>query len=612
MKVRLVQLFVFAMIAALTATACGPAAAPTAAPAPVATAKPSAPPTAAPSGPVSAPTEAAASPVFDPNGRYSYPIERVKELLAENFYLSGMAYGAGQEAQYGGVAVFAHRLDIPSADPMFTGTISLNGLSSQLTGKGNLVRQKRSNVYEAEAFLARSWTVEDDSKVWTFKLRPEVKWHDGTPLTAEDVKFWIDLASFPPAGRKTASYKSDFGPLKEVQAVDPLTVRLILKESTPLLLETLASGGVVLSHPRHLAQPIIEKGNLRVQMSDMNWVSIGPFKFESYDVGSRFKTVRNPYYFEKDEKGRALPYLDAIDSPIIPDSNTGVSAFRAGRVHGTARGSGYHLLPGQVAGIKKDIKDKAWFIRSPYVAWGPNLNATAPPFSEVKLRKAVQLFVDRQEGIQLVWGGFAIESGLMVPGSYWSNPELRTWPGFNPATKKQDRAEAAKLLQESGLANAKVGITCRDNYVSTCEFMYQQFQQLGLDPRIELVSTVLESERLQSGNYQANAFPGGASLPGTLLVGYLTANPLNSVKHGDTKIDDYNRLVQTTIDPEKRRAIVWEAEKYVIFDKAYYPMWFREESVIAYRTFIKGIWVPGSSTSDNNEMATAWIDPKAR
>ena len=262
---------------------------------------------------------------------------------------------------------------------MLSSTISTQGLTGLMTGIGGLIRPQRGDTFTPEPFLALSWEVADNFTVWTFKLRQDVKWHDGVQFTAEDMKFWIDLQRTPPKGRRLAATGDDWGPLKEVQVIDPYTIRLVLTAPTPFLLESTTDPKAALGHPKHLALPQIEKGNVKVQMSDTNWVGLGPFKFDVYDAGSRMRVVRNPNYFEKDAKGRSLPYLDAIDSPIIPDSSVGVSAFRAGRIEGTARGSGYHLSPAHVIAINKDLKGKAWFLRTYYSGWGPGFNASKAP-----------------------------------------------------------------------------------------------------------------------------------------------------------------------------------------------------------------------------------------
>ena len=154
----------------------------------------------------------------------------------------GVVNGYGEEPQYGGVAVFSHRRDLPSSDPMFSGTISLHNVGGAIWGRGNLLRVKRENNFEVEGYLAQSWEVSDDFKTWDFKLHPNILWHDGTPFTADDVVYWVNLANDPPEGRRTSTWAVTlFGDMASVEAVDKLTVRFNLNNPAPNWPEALSS-----------------------------------------------------------------------------------------------------------------------------------------------------------------------------------------------------------------------------------------------------------------------------------------------------------------------------------------------------------------------------------
>ena len=593
----------------LLLSACGQAAAPTAtatkAPVPTAantatpttSATPSAQSTAVPGALLSAET---------------YPADIAKKYIAEGFSLPGMGRGLDEEPQYGGQVTIANRGDLPSDDPMLTGTSTFQQAMSPVLGSGGFLRPKPQNNYEAEGYLAESWEVSSDYMTWTFKLRPNLKWHDGAAVTAEDVKFWIDLAVTPPKGRKTAGYYLSFGKLKEVQVVDPTTVRLVLKEAAPFLAEEMYTNASVLSHPKRLVQPLIDQGKTEIGMNSYGWVATGPFKVDRYDKGASIRHVKFDQYWEKDAKGRSTPYLDAIYYPFIPDATVMVSAFRAGRIDATARGTGYNLTPDMVANIKKTLGDKAWFMRYPYVSWSANLNSTKPPFNDVRVRKALSLHTDRQQAIQLVYGGYAVEGGIMAPGSDWADPSIREWPGYNPKTKAADQAEAKRLLTEAGAVGTPVTLTCRDIWLAVCEYLNLSVKELGMKPTVEIMDFNVMTEKNQSGNYQAITRSGGAAHPGQLLTPYLTANPLVAVKTGDPRIDEMDSAIKTTIDPAARRKLVRGAVEYVVLDKAYETYWFFEEAVNAYRTYMKGVYTPNRTVQNNNSWGTLWVDKKLR
>lgn len=603
----LLRISIAVLALAVVLSACGQTAAPPATPvkatpAATATAAPVTAPTPSPTGGTAPQNVGVAASLYAP--------DVLKELIAQNFYFGGQQYGAGIEPKYGGTAVFSNRGDLPSADPMLNATNTFANVIGSVLGNGTLVRPKRSNVFEPEPYLATSWTPDADYMNWTFKVRPGVKWHDGTPLTAEDLKFWIDLAYFPSKGRPS-SYPGQFGPLDKAIAVDDLTLKLAMKSPAPFLLESLSvSGGV--THQRRQAKPVMDGGKALVDMADAGWVALGPFKYENYQKGSSFKAVRSEVYWEKDERGKAMPYLDGIYYPFIPDSTVMVSAFRAGRIDATARGTGFNLTPDQVNNIKKTLADKAWFPRLPYVAWGPAINALAPPFDDIRVRNALNLYADRAEGIKLAHGGFALPSAIMAPGSAWYNSETPMWPGFNPKTKAADQAEAKRLMKAAGVEGMPIKVQCRDLWLQECEFLELTLRGMGFNPTLEVMDFAILQNRVRQNNYLVAPYSSGAAEAGKLLPGYLTNNPAAITKHNDPKIDEFSKAIDSTVDPVARKKLVQDAEKYIVVDKSYYPAWYTEDAVFGYRTYLKGEWVAGYNVGNLNEHATVWMDNSAR
>ena len=175
------------------------------------------------------------------------------------------------------------------------------------------------------------------------------------------------------------------------------------------------------------------------------------------------------------------------------------------------------------------------------------------------------------------------------------------------------RAEALRLMKESGAGGSTVVISCREVYVYMCEFLDTTMRGLGLAPRIDAMDLNRLNEITQPGRHQMTiAGTGTQGLPGTPLTTFVTTNPLNSDKHGDTKVDDFQKKILSSIDPVERRNTLWEAERYILVDKVYDVVFYRTEAVIAYRTYIKGAIVPGWQVHDNNDRATDWIDKSLR
>ena len=605
---RLFQALVFSTVLMLVISACGQAAAPTATV--PATATPSAVKTVAPAP---APTTSSAPAAIVP-AVSGYSPERVKEMLAQNMYLATMQYGKGETPQYGGTAVHSNKADPQTDDPMLTGSITVRNVFGAVTGDGGLLRYKRTQNDVFDPYLAESWTVSDDYKTWTFKLRPNVKWHDGTTMVADDIKWYIDVAVFPPKGRKVAPFSNAAPGLKEVKVVDSLTLQLIFKDASPQLLEELSSYSYTIAHQRKLGQAEIEKGNVGFGMAVLGGVSVGPFKWDKYVKGASFHAVRFDQYWEKDEAGRSMPYLDAISNALITDKTVTLGAFRAGRLDTMSRGIGASPDAEMMQLIQRSLPGKVWYHRYPYLNNGLSFNATKPPFDDVRLRRAVALYIDRDEACQKMYGGFCYGSGWTVPGVSWYSGEYVNFPGFNQKTKAQDQAEAKRIVKELGLVGTKVEQSCRIDYTFNAEFNEQVLRSLGFEPRINCMDIQLNSEYNNAGKMMTST--GGAAsggFPSPVMAGLVsTAVDIGTVLPAHPEFDRWQKIVLTSLDPKERRDALWAAEKFYFEEKVFAAPYFREEVIMPQRTYLKGTIVPGWAAHANEDRATDWIDKSSR
>ena len=600
-------LFVPGVVLATILGACGSAATPTATPAPAISASPAPAPTVTSGTSASAPV-----PVLT-----GYSPEHIKDLLAQGMYLPTMSYGAGETPQYGGTAIYANKLDLPT-DDAYTGSLTVINILGSVTGDGGLVKLKRTQNDSFEPYLAESWKVADEGKAWTFTLRPDVKWHDGTPLLAEDIKFYIDLQMKPPAGRNAQGAStwrtSGLPSFQEVQVIDPRTVRLLFATPQPNLLEVFATTNYTYGFPKHLAQPLIDKGNVTFGMNSVGWVSTGPFKYERYEKGSSFKATRFDQYFIKDPAGRSLPYLDAVYFPVITDRTVALSAFRAGRIDATARGAGAGLDPQMLEILQKGMTtSKVWFMRHPYLEYGIQMNALKPPFDDVRLRKAICLYYDRIDGAKIMEGGMAATAGMVSPGSYYFSNQYESWPGFNNATKAQDQAEAMKTVKDLGVAGTRVQVESRVDYQYMVEYTDAMLRRMGFNSVIQmydLPTNVDRQARLQyqvsTGGFPTSGFPGGA------LDQWVTTNHASGSNFNDTKIDEFDRVIRQSSDPKVRKDTLAAAENYIVAEKYYVCPFYRIDWVGAYRTYLKGQVVPGWTAHNNTDRAWDWIDKSKR
>src|SRR5580693_7473580 len=230
--------------------------------------------------------------------------------------------------------------------------------------------------------LAESWTWSEDGRELTFKLRHGVKWHDGKPLTAADVKCTWDLLQGKAQEKlRLNPRKAWYRNLDEVTTKGDDEVTFHLKRPQPYLLVLLASG-VSPVYPCHVAPRDIRNRP----------IGTGPFKFVEFKPNEVIRVTRNPDYWKQ---GR--PHLDGIEWTIIKDVSTRNVAFIAGKVD---------LVYGITIPQLKDIKDQASQVICEEVnaANARNLivNRDKPPFDNPDLRRAMSLSLDRKAFIDII------------------------------------------------------------------------------------------------------------------------------------------------------------------------------------------------------------------
>jgi peptide/nickel transport system substrate-binding protein len=279
-----------------------------------------------------------------------------------------------------------------------------------------------------------------DGLTYTFKLRPGIRFHDGSTLTATDVKASFDKIVFPPDGVRSPR-RIYYAAVASVEAPDAATVVFKLKHPSASLLSHLASPWNVLYPKKYLDRdPNYFKNNPPV--------GSGPFKFKSRTPGSTFEGERNPDYFVKDR-----PYLNGYKFFVSTETSVRAAALRSGRAYIEFRDT-----PNTEAeAIKKHLGDKVVVQQAPnIIQFGIAINNTKKPFDDVRVRRALALGIDRYTASKVLYGITGLRDvGTMVrPGTEWAMTpaELEKLPGFWRDADKS-RAEARRLLADAGYPN---------------------------------------------------------------------------------------------------------------------------------------------------------------
>jgi peptide/nickel transport system substrate-binding protein len=507
---------------------------------------------------------------------------------------------------------------------MRTVTINLHQPGGLLNGNGNLVRPCRGDLYKVCGQVAESWESNADFTQWTFKVRDGIKWHDGTLFTAEDAKFWLELVAFGAKsadGAKTrapAYFAASFGPISKVETLPGNRLRITLSRGDPQYLFSISLAHYTIAHPRHLMKPRIDAGDVGVAPQDIGWVSLGAFKMLKYEKGSRIQLRRSELYWEKDDKGRQLPYLDGADYAVFSDPSAVDAAFRVGRIDAGTRGFGFTLTKERKEGVDRDMAGQVWYYQTEATRGGPGFNVIKPgPLQDVRVRRAISLWLDKRAAIPSVLGGFGYLYTILSPNNPYTSPDFLTWPGYNEKTREQDRAEAKRLLAEAGYAKgAELTGHCRRLWISRCEFVHAQLAALGINLKLDLLDDAGWNRAALTLDYDMGPAGGlgGASsysvVPEAAEEGvapYDISKGANS-KHLDKKLVQMFDQLRTTTDLNQRLKLWREIERYYMLEQAYEVSLYGDLSVIPFRNYVKGVIVPSENNQNDTDYATVWLD----
>jgi len=298
--------------------------------------------------------------------------------------------------------------------------------------------------------LATGWSWNEDATELTLPLHRGVKWHDGKPFTAQDVKCTWDLLTGKGDDKlRVNPRKSWYHNLVEVTSNGDYEIAFRLKRPQPAFLALLASGFSPI-YPCHV--PAREMRSRPI--------GTGPFKFVEFKPNEHIKVTRNPDYWKP-----ARPYLDGIEYTIIKNASTAILAFAAGKVDMTFP---YSVTQPLLNDVKGRMPHALCETSSLGLYRSLIVNREKPPFDNADLRRAMALSLDRKSFIDTITEGQGDIGGVMQPppeGQWGMTPEmLQELPGYDPDVQK-NRAEAQQLMQRLGYGpdnRLKVKVTVRD------------------------------------------------------------------------------------------------------------------------------------------------------
>jgi peptide/nickel transport system substrate-binding protein len=303
--------------------------------------------------------------------------------------------------------------------------------------------------------LASSWTVSDDGLTYSFKLQPNVKFHDGSPFDSSTVKFSLDRARAPDS---TNAQKQFFEPIDRVETPDALTAVMKLKHPTGLFLYWLGWGDSVIVSPKSVAA------------NKTHPVGTGPFTFKQWVQGDRIVLVRNPDYWQKGK-----PKLDSVTFRFIGDPQAQAAALRAGDIDAFPEFSAAELF----GEFQKD-KRFATLIGATPNKLIAGMNNARKPFNDLRVRQALMLAIDRKAVMEGAYSGL----GTAIGSHYAPSDE-----GYIDLTGvlPYDPERAKKLLAEAGYPSGftfTIKVPQMSYTTRAAQIMQSMFAEIGVTMNI--------------------------------------------------------------------------------------------------------------------------------
>jgi peptide/nickel transport system substrate-binding protein len=384
--------------------------------------------------------------------------------------------------------------------------------------------------------LALSHETAEDGKTVTIKLRPGVTFHDGEPMDAEAVKFTLERHLTTPGSFR----RPELAAVDRIEAVDPLTVRLLLKTPFAPLLSQLTDRAGMMVSPK-AAREAGEKFGQKP-------VCAGPYRFVERLQQDRIVVERFPDYWNKD-----AVKIDRITYQPIVDSTVRLANLRSGQLDMAER-----VLATDIKEIRANRALRLATVteigyQSMTINVGKGEAAKGPLGSDPRVRQALELSIDREAINQVVF------NGEYVPGNQWVSPENPYYQEKFPVPKR-DVAGAKKLLAEAGVKLPVVVdymVPQNPETRQTAEVIQAMAAEAGFDMRIRVVEFATSLKEAEEGRYQAYMlnWSGRPDPDGNIYIFAKSKAPQNYGGYSDPQVDAWLDEARTVSDAAKRKAI---------------------------------------------------------
>jgi peptide/nickel transport system substrate-binding protein len=469
---------------------------------------------------------------------------------------AGLLAGPAMAQKQGGTLTVGLELDIAGFDPLKVGVYD-----TAVNIAASLILEQLTSLDEngkPRPELALSWSHSDDYKVWTFKLRPDVKFHDGTPFNAQAVAFNYARQKDPKNNCRCAFYIAN---ILNVEAKDDLTVVYTLKDPA-------VNFPALLTRPDQ-NQTIHSPTAMQTKGDDYNRnpVGTGPFVVKSWTAGDRMVVERNPNYWNKGK-----PHLDRVILRPLPDAQSRFASLVSGETD-VVWADEY-----EADNIARARKNSALKVLD-YAGSGAGvaaINTKVAPLDDVRVRQALVMAIDRKKLSQAMTNGLARPATNPYGDGSWVKCK-------DDGALPTDPKKAAELIKEYGKpVQFKMLFTATPRGRANAQVLQQFWKQIGAE---------MEIEQVDQATFPPRAFQRKFDIIGWRIVDYpepdvqmfanfYSKSPLNLANYSNPELDKLLEQARVTPDEAKRsetycaisRLLNKEATWMWFFQNTYYAM----------------------------------------
>ena len=528
-------------------------------------------------------------------------MERCLRGLAAASLLLAVAAHPALAQKHGGVLKLASPGSPASMSPLEEATIiaemPMMGVFNNLILFDQHIPQVSLESIRPE--LATKWTWNEDGTELTFQLRQGVKWHDGKPFTARDVKCTWDLyLDAGPEKLRANPRKSSYENVDGITTNGDFEVSFHLRRPQPAF-PMLLAGGFSPIYPCH-----VPPAQMRTHP-----IGTGPFKFLEFKPNEHAKVTKNLDYWKPDR-----PYLDGVEYTIVRDPSTAGLAFVSGKFDMTFP---YELSPTRTEDTAHQAPNAICELTPGNINRHLLVNRDTPPFNNPELRRAMALSIDRQAFVDTLTQGKGDIGGILQPppGGLWGMPreEIDKLPGYGPDMQTK-RAEARGIMQKLGYGPdnpLRIKVTTRDwsLYRDPAVLLIDQFKQIYIEGELDLVDTAQYFPKIRRKDFTValNLQTSGPDPDPTVQLFYGCGSSLNWDGYCNPEVDKLIGQQSREGDMPRRKQLLWQIERKLAEENAR-PIIFYYPGGTCLQPYVKNVTLMVNSIYNSWRLEDAWLD----